>query len=104
MDKEEAQKIVIALKDYNLKFKLTSIASPEQYDVFLDGKQVAYVRLRCGNLTVEYPDVNGKEIYYHKFKDNSLKGSFKDKEERKRFIEIISERIKLWIEAQNEKG
>jgi len=37
-------------------------ACPEQYDVFKDGKQVAYYRLRHGGFTVDYPDVSGEEI------------------------------------------
>ena len=35
-----------------LYFKQTCIIAPEQYDVFLDGKYVAYVRCRWGKLTV----------------------------------------------------
>ena len=35
-----------------LNFKKTCDACPEQYDVFKDEKQVGYVRLRWGNLTV----------------------------------------------------
>ena len=35
-----------------LYFKQTCIIAPEQYDVFLDGKYVAYVRCRWGKLSV----------------------------------------------------
>ncbi len=35
-----------------LYFKQTCVIAPEQYDVFLDGKYVAYVRCRFGRLTV----------------------------------------------------
>ena len=44
--------------------KLTSIGFPEQYD-FLDkyGNQVAYMRLRYGELTVECPDALGTTVY-----------------------------------------
>lgn len=45
-----------------LELKLTCSACPEQYDVFKDGKQVAYLRLRHGEFTVDYPDVGGNEI------------------------------------------
>lgn len=37
-------------------------ACPEQYDVFKDGQQVAYYRLRHGGFTVDYPNVSGEEI------------------------------------------
>lgn len=38
-------------------------ACPEQYDAFLDGELVGYLRLRHGYFSVEYPDVGGKLIY-----------------------------------------
>ena len=37
-----------------LYFKQTCVIAPEQYDVFLDGKYVAYVRCRWGRLRI-YP-------------------------------------------------
>ena len=37
---------------HGLYFKQTCIIAPEQYDVFLDGKYVAYVRCRWGKLRV----------------------------------------------------
>jgi hypothetical protein len=45
-----------------LELKMTCGACPEQYDVFKDGKQVAYYRLRHGEFTVDYPNVSGEEI------------------------------------------
>ena len=45
------------------EIKLTCFACPEQYDVFKDGKQVAYYRLRHGGFTVESPDCGGYMIY-----------------------------------------
>lgn len=42
---------------------MTCPACPEQYDVFKDGKQVAYYRLRHGDFTVDYPDAGGETIY-----------------------------------------
>ena len=35
-----------------LYFKQTRVIAPEQYDVFLVGKYVAYVRCRWGKLSV----------------------------------------------------
>src|SRR5687767_13462550 len=37
-------------------------ACPEQYEVFKDGQQVAYYRLRHGEFTVDYPSVLGELI------------------------------------------
>lgn len=43
--------------------KLTCGACPEQYDAFLDGKQVGYLRLRHGEFRVDYPECGGETIY-----------------------------------------
>lgn len=62
------------LLDSDLKKKLTEILSkieltltcdgcPEQYDAFLDGKQVGYLRLRHGWFRVDFPDCGGETIY-----------------------------------------
>lgn len=39
-------------------------ACPEQYEVFKDGQQVAYYRLRHGAFRVDYPEVGGKTILF----------------------------------------
>ena len=41
----------------------TCFACPEQYDVYLDGKQIGYLRLRHGCFYATYPDVGGKIVY-----------------------------------------
>lgn len=38
-------------------------ACPEQYDVFKDGKQQGYLRLRHGHFRVDFPDCGGETIY-----------------------------------------
>lgn len=48
-------------EDYELV--QTCGACPEQYDVFLDGQQVGYLRLRHGTFRAEYPDCGGAEVY-----------------------------------------
>lgn len=45
------------------EFKLTCGACPEQYDVLLDGKYMAYLRLRHGYFYASVPDVGGKVVY-----------------------------------------
>lgn len=46
------------------QFVLTCRGFPEQYDVFTEtGREVGYVRLRYGSLSVCYPDVEGIEVY-----------------------------------------
>lgn len=46
-----------------LDIQITCGACPEQYDVFKDGQQVAYYRLRHGEFRVDYPDCGGETIY-----------------------------------------
>jgi len=42
---------------------LTCHACPEQYEVFKDGKQVAYYRLRHGEFRVDLGECGGETIY-----------------------------------------
>ncbi len=46
-----------------IKLVETCWACPEQYDAFLNGKQVGYLRLRHGQFTVECPDVEDELVY-----------------------------------------
>lgn len=45
------------------KLELTCWACPEQYDVYLDDKQVGYLRLRHGYFRCDYPDCGGETLY-----------------------------------------
>lgn len=51
-------------KKYNLDIVCTCIACPEQYDVFKNGEQVGYLRLRHGEFRVDYPNCGGETIFY----------------------------------------
>ena len=42
---------------------LTCAASPEQYDVFKDGQQIGYLRLRHGEFIAEYGACDGPEVF-----------------------------------------
>lgn len=46
-----------------IKLFLTCSGCPEQYDAFLDGKKVGYLRLRHGEFRVDVPDCGGPTIY-----------------------------------------
>lgn len=48
--------------DYELE--QTCGACPEQYDVYLDGCEVGYLRLRHGHFRAEYTADGGDEIVY----------------------------------------
>ncbi len=76
----------------DLKFKRITQMCPEQYDVFKNGKQVAYIRLRWGHFTVEAPDVYGKLVFEKQFKDH-LKGAFAINE-RIKYLRLAAKKIK----------
>lgn len=75
-----------------LSFIKTCSACPEQYDVEYDGKQVGYIRLRYGGLTVEYPDVGGEIIYEASIGDGWT-GEFESEEQRQYHINNIADII-----------
>jgi hypothetical protein len=70
---------------------------PEQYDVYKDGVQLAYCRLRHGHFTVEVPDVCGV-LVYHAHPDGD--GSFDDGE-RETFLRRAIAAIQSHIAAHS---
>lgn len=77
-----------------LVFKLTCFACPEQYDVYLDNKQIGYVRLRWGHITAEYPDVMGKLIYDEDAGGYDFAGCFHSESERIMHLTEIARRLR----------
>jgi len=64
----QAQKYQIELMEKlyqknGLQIKMTCSAMPEQYEVFKDGEQIAYYRLRHGYFRVDIPDCGGEMIF-----------------------------------------
>lgn len=52
---------IVKIGDYDLE--MTCGACPEQYDVLLHGKKVAYLRLRHGYFSVHVPDCGGHLLW-----------------------------------------
>ena len=75
-------------------FNKTCEAFPEQYDVYKGTKQVAYVRLRMGCLSVSVPDISGEDIYYKNFNEDPAKGYFDTQEERMKYLTKIAKILK----------
>lgn len=46
-----------------IELELTCKSCPEQYDAYIDGEEVGYLRLRHGQFTVQFPDVDGECVY-----------------------------------------
>ena len=77
---------------------LTCYAMPEQYDVYKDGKQVAYLRLRHGYFYASCPDVNGDIIYKA---DLSMEGRFHDDDREEYLTEAINA-VDEWLKQQHQ--
>ena len=69
-------------------------ACSEQYDAFIEGEQVGYLRLRHGRFTVECPDCGGYLVYSA---NTNGDGSF-EKTERDYYLSFAVDAIHRWIE------
>lgn len=76
-----------------LRLLKTCSGCPEQYEVFDGDKQVGYIRLRHGNLTVECPDCGG-DLVYEASPDGD--GEFED-HERDYFLRFAVDAIQRWM-------
>lgn len=47
----------------SIKLVKTCDGCPEQYDAFINGLQIGYIRCRWGEIAVKCPDANGKVVY-----------------------------------------
>lgn len=84
--------ITIRINTHNFEFHETCGACPEQYDVYLEGDQVGYVRLRWGTLRCDYPDVGGEMIYEHDF-DEAYAGCFYSDDQRDYHLDLIAKAL-----------
>ena len=74
------------MKILGYELKQTCGACPEQYDVYWEGKQVGYLRLRWGEFSAEVPDCWGKMVYLARPEGH---GEFEDHERVKYLTEAI---------------
>ena len=83
-----------------IKLLQTCGACPEQYDAYIDGESIGYLRLRHGYFYAEYCDTQQKSIVV--FNGNPLgDGSF-DEEERDKWLRLACAEI---VKAYNaDKG
>jgi len=84
-----------------LDFKQTCAESPEQYDVFKDGRQVGWVRLRHGELIVRAPDSNGMAIYGTEQQRGD--GCF-DGDERYEWLERCADEINETLDLEDDQS
>ena len=60
---DNAHILEIAVHGKTYRLIQTSIAAPEQYDVFLNGLEVGYIRLRHGKLRADYTAGATETVY-----------------------------------------
>jgi len=82
-----------------IELRQTCGACPEQYDAFIDNKQVGYLRLRHGFFSVDCPDAGGVEVFATN--DVSGDGMFTD-EERPIMLQSAKEAILHWVGQHEE--
>lgn len=79
------REVAVEINGYELK--MTCGACPEQYDVFKNGSQVGYLRLRHGYFYASVPGAGGKRVYEAEPKGD---GVFKDHERRYYLEEAVN--------------
>jgi hypothetical protein len=79
---------------------LTCSACPEQYDAFIDGQRVAYLRLRHGYFYASCPWVEGVTVYEANTKGD---GIF-DSEEREKELNAAVDAILEWVRVEKFKA
>ena len=86
-------------------WRCTSSTCPEQYDIYLFGRPVAYFRLRWGYITVIEYDKYGSfgdnifEMVYH----DSTCGSLYSEDEKLIKLRVEQEIIKHWLKQTDEQ-
>jgi hypothetical protein len=80
-----------------IRLEMTCGACPEQYDAFLEDRQVGYLRLRHGRFRVECPDCGGETVY--ETEDVFGDGVFTDYE-RPTHLAAATDAIKRWLDSQ----
>jgi hypothetical protein len=81
-----------------IELQRTCEACPEQYDAFLEGRQVGYLRLRHGVFRVDCPD-HGGECVYLTLTDGD--GQFTDRE-RPIVLKVAETMIRKWLKRAAE--
>lgn len=85
-------------------WRLTCCACPEQYDIYMSGRPVAYFRLRWGYISVKEYDEKGNfgdDIFGMSYGDGFC-GELEAKDEKIIKSRVEHEIIKHWLKQSNE--
>ena len=83
----------------DIKLVKTCEACPEQYDAFLDGEQIGYLRLRHGFFRVEHPDSGGAVVYT----DNPKGDGCFESHEREYYLTRAKQALFAWMGIEHER-
>jgi hypothetical protein len=81
-----------------MKIEQTCSAMPEQYNVYLDDKQIGYLRLRRGYFSAYYPDHKGEPVYGA---DTCGDGEFEPHERQHFLDEAVAALLQEHTEKEN---
>jgi hypothetical protein len=81
-----------------IDFVTTCPTHPEQYDAFIDGEKVGYLRLRHGYFYTACPACGGEKVLEAEPKGD---GYFED-DEREHYLTLAAKAIHEWKAKQNE--
>ena len=76
-----------------ITLKQTCKCCPEQYDAYIGERQVAYIRVRWGQVTVKCPDVKGEVVYQSRIYGD---GYFSCEHEREMHLTMAKMAIARW--------
>ena len=76
----------------DLRLEKTCSMCPEQYDVFLEDRQVGYIRVRWGGMWVSCPRAGGEMVYHNP----DVGFGFLTDKEREELIPLALEKIQAW--------
>lgn len=83
----------------DMRLVQTCGACPEQYDAYVAGRQVGYLRLRHGYFTVDFPDCGGETVY----EASTIGDGVFDPSERDHHIQRAKEAIAAAVTGEAEK-
>lgn len=86
----------------SVELRQTCEACPEQYDAYIDGDRVGYLRLRWGYFSVECPWVNGEQVYEADI-GGGYTGSFESNEQRAEQLRAACAAISRWYESREDE-
>ena len=80
-----------------LTYERTTWAMPEQYLVKLGSLDVAYLRLRWSNFTVQCPDLDGELVLAEIVEEEAYTGRFWSPETRTHWLGMAHDAIVAWL-------